>query len=117
MKAPMYCYIVSLNGIFININAAALKALGYTKDELVGKPLKTIYAPNSHSKIDMLFAKWKTTGYLQNELVEIIKKNGEKRLVLLSVEAIKGEDGNIMQSISMQVDVTQMIKNEALAFE
>ena len=44
---PSYCYIVAGDCTILDINRAALRALGYKQDELIGKPLKTIYAPES----------------------------------------------------------------------
>jgi PAS domain S-box-containing protein len=37
----------SLNGEILDANPAACKALGYKKEELVGKPMSDIYAPES----------------------------------------------------------------------
>ena len=79
-----YGYIVSPQGQIIDVNAAACEALGYGKEELVGKPLSTIYAPESHAKMRDLLEEWKATGELRNEEMVIVTKSGEKRTVLVS---------------------------------
>jgi len=49
--SPEYCYMVSTDGLILDVNVAALNALGYKKPEVIGKPLlTTIYAPSSREK-------------------------------------------------------------------
>lgn len=109
---PGYCYMISPSGIIIDVNNSALKALGYTKEELQGKPLKTIYAPEVLPKMGELFKKWKMTGSFKDEEMVIISKDGRRRTVLLSVDAVKGKDGKIINSISVQRDITDRKKAE-----
>ena len=40
--SPDYCYILSTEGHILHVNEAALKALGYEREELVGQPLARI---------------------------------------------------------------------------
>jgi len=103
---PDYCYIVSAEGNILHINEAALKTLGYKKEELIGKPLATIYAPESLPKMKALFDQWKKEGEIKNEEMVILTKNGEKHTVLLNVGAVRGEDGKIIHSTSIQTDIT-----------
>ncbi len=104
---PEYCYMVSPNGEIIDTNLAACAALGYTKDELMGKPLSALYAPECLLKMQELFIKWKTEGELRNEEMIVITKQGQRRTVLLNVGSVKDSDGNILQSTSVQVDITE----------
>ena len=54
---PEYCYMISAEGVIFDVNNAALKTLGYKKEELVGKPLKVIYAPESLPKMRKLLGR------------------------------------------------------------
>jgi len=106
--APMYCYMVSLDGKIIEINKSALETLGYNKEELVGQPLMTtIYAPDSREKAKKLFAEWKETGKTEGEL-NIITKDGRERTVLLNVHSVRDTDGKMLHSISVQRDITEL---------
>ena len=109
---PEYCYMISPEGVIINVNNAALKALGYMKEELVGKPLKTIYAPEVLPKTKELFLKWGKTGKLKDEELVIITKKGDRRTVLLSADVVKDRDGKIMHSVSVQKDITEIKQAE-----
>lgn len=104
---PEYCYMVSPEGIIVDVNNSTLKILGYKKAELVGKPLETIYAPESLPKMKKLLEKWKNAGKLADEEMFIITKKGDRRTVLLSVGVIKDADGKVLNSISVQKDITE----------
>jgi formate hydrogenlyase transcriptional activator len=102
-----YCYIVSPEGIIQNVNKAAVRALGYRREELVGKPLETVYAPESLPKMGELSMRWKERGELHDEELVIIAKDGQKRLVLVNVEAVRDGKGNILYSTTVQTDITE----------
>jgi PAS domain S-box-containing protein len=105
--SPEYSYIISPDGRIMEINKSALETLGYTKEELLGKPLlSTVYAPSSQNKAQQLFETWKKTGTIQNEELEIITKQGEKRTVLLSAHSVK-ENSRLLHSVSVQRDITE----------
>ncbi len=107
-NSPEYCLIISLEGTILDINKSALKALGYLKKKIIGKPLlSTIYTPSSQEKAQKLFMKWSTTGELKNEELNIITKDGKERTVLLSVNAIRGTEGELFHSILVQRDITE----------
>jgi len=107
-NAPVYCYMISPEGKILDINSSALTALGYTKEEIVGKPLQTtIYAPSSIEKAKELFMRRKKTGKIRNEEITIITKKGEERTVLLSTDAVRDSAGKLVHSISIQRDITE----------
>ena len=103
---PEYCYITSPTGEILNANPAACTVLGYTREELVGKPLSAIYAPESFRKIIDLLERWNKTGTLHNEEMVILTRTGKRRIVLLNAGAVRDANGNILHSASIQVDIT-----------
>ena len=112
-EVPDYCYIVSPEGTILDINSAALRALGYRREEIVGAPLKTIYAPECHPRMMELFAQWKETGLIVDEEIVIVSKSGERRVVILNVGAERDHDGDILRSTSVQTDITERKRAEA----
>ena len=104
---PGYCYMVSPNGEIIDTNLAACTALGYTKGELMGKPLSAFYAPECVPKMRELFKKWKADGELRNEEMIVITKQGKRRTVLLNAGSVRDSNGNILHSTSVHVDITE----------
>ena len=109
-NAPIYEYMVSPEGTILEINKTACTILGYKKEEIIGKNLTTIYAPESHEKMKVLLSKWKETGEIDNEEMVIETKQGEKRIVLLSTTSVRGADGAILYSLSVLKDVTEINK-------
>ncbi|NIO44137.1 MAG: MEKHLA domain-containing protein [Candidatus Aenigmarchaeota archaeon] len=109
---PAYCYMISPEGLIIDVNKSALKILEYKKENLVGKPLKKIYAPESMQKMKLFFKKWKKYGKINNEEMTIISKSGKKRTVILSANSVKNKNGKILHSISVQKDITERKKIE-----
>jgi len=105
---PDYCYMVSPNGLILNVNKAAAEMLGKSRDELIGKPLKNIYSPSSQRLLKKTFAKWKKNGFLKNEKMFIVDKSGQERAVLLNVGSIRDESGNIVSSVSVQRDISEV---------
>ena len=71
---------------------AALKALDYTRVELIGKHIRMIYAPECEEKVKEVFQNWKANGTVINEELVIVEKNGGKRIVLLSASAVQLPD-------------------------
>jgi PAS domain S-box-containing protein len=106
---PEYCYFSSPDGIIIDVNRSALETLGYRKDEIVGKPVETIYAPEYASKARDLVSQWLQTGQLVDEEMVIITKDGERRTVLLSATAVYN-NGELDHSISIQKDITERVE-------
>jgi PAS domain S-box-containing protein len=99
-----YCYILSPEGLILDINSSALKALGYAKAELVGQPLLTaIYPQRSRPKAQALFSQ----GRLVDELLTIVSKSGEERSVLVNADVQKNEAGKITGLILVQHDLTE----------
>jgi PAS domain S-box-containing protein len=104
--SPEYCYMVSPNGEIMDINSAVCASLGYTREELVGKPMSIIYAPESRLKVLELLSRSRAEGQIRGEEIVIATKHGQKRTVLLNTGAVRDSDGNILHSTSVQVDIT-----------
>lgn len=111
-----YCYMLSSEGVIVDVNASALKTLGYTRDDLVGQSIPKIYAPESHARAREVFEKWKRTGRVENEELVILTKSGQRRTVLLNASAHKSDRG--LFSVSVQTDITERKKaEEALRYK
>ena len=104
---PEYCYMISPEGIILDVNNAALTSLGYKKEELIGEPLAKIYFPDSMPKMKKLYTEWKKTGSIKNQEIRIVTKDGARRTVLLSAGAVKDAEGKILYSVSVQRDITE----------
>jgi PAS domain S-box-containing protein len=114
---PESCYLVGLDGAILGANLAATDALGYRKEELIGKHLSSIYAPESHSRFIDLLKKWRATGSLQNEEIAILTKSGERRTVLLTAGSILDTNGKPLYFTCTHLDITGRKEIEKLLQE
>ncbi len=108
-SSPDYCYMVSSDGKILDINVSALNILGFTnKKEIIGKQIiPAVYSNETHAK--ELVKKWLKDGKLRNEEIKI-KSKKEERIVLLSVDNVNDNTGNLIYSILMQKDITDINK-------
>jgi diguanylate cyclase (GGDEF)-like protein/PAS domain S-box-containing protein len=104
---PEYCYIISPNLEIIDINNAALKALGYKKEQLIGKPVEVIYAAESLQKLKKCLTSLRKNGGSKDEEMTILTNEGNERSVLLSASAVKNKTGKLLYSIAMHRDITE----------
>jgi PAS domain S-box-containing protein len=109
---PECCYMISPGGIVLDVNPAACEALGYTKEELIGKEVSIIYAPESHAKMHELLEKWKKTGRLESEEIVVLTRDGERRIVLVNAGSVVDAEGNLLHSTSVHVDITERKRAE-----
>ncbi len=109
---PEYCYMISPEGIVLDVNAAACEALGYTKEELIGKAASIIYAPESRCKMRDLLEKLKKTGRLEAEEIVVLTRDGRRRVVLVNAGSVVDAEGNLLHSTSVHVDITERKRAE-----
>ncbi|MHB8278087.1 MAG: PAS domain-containing sensor histidine kinase [Candidatus Humimicrobiaceae bacterium] len=111
---PVLQYNINPDGIILDCNRLVLKTLGYkNKEELVGKSfLSAVCGPSSVEKAKKLFLKWKKTGTLKNEELQI--KTLEDRLikVLLNANTLYDKNGEAQFCIVTQIDIDQYRKAE-----
>jgi PAS domain S-box-containing protein len=104
---PELLYMVSPEGNILDVNDWAIHALEYERQELIGRPLTMIYPPEAHPRMKELFERWEKGGEIKNEEMVIITKNGERRVVLVNVGAVRDQHGTIIHSTSIQTDITE----------
>lgn len=107
---PEYCYMTSATGEILDVNPAACDGLGYKREELLGKPLSSLYAPDSARRLIDLVDKLKRTNTLHNEEMVVLTKAGKRRTILLNAGGVKDTNGNVAYVASVQVDITQRKK-------
>jgi PAS domain S-box-containing protein len=92
-------------GDFINVNKQFLKTLGYTKEEIIGKPIKNLDFFNDISQGEKAIEIFKKNGQLDNFETCIKNKNGELVYCLFSMDKIKIQ--SIEYIFTSATDITQ----------
>ncbi len=111
--APCGYHSVDAAGRFVEINATALRWLGYSREDLVGK--KTIFdleSPASRPRGLVAFNHLKQGIPVQDLQVDLIRKDGTPLTVLLNATALMDAAGKLVQTRSAYVDVSSRMRAE-----
>ena len=94
----------------LEFNPAAERAFGYTRDEVVGRPVSMLYAdPESADAIRRLV--FERQGVISE--VENRRKNGEVFTSLMSAAVLRDADGKALGILGTSIDVTERKQAEA----
>jgi PAS domain S-box-containing protein len=77
-KSPDAVLIRDVNGKVIDVNVEATKLFGYSKKELVGKPLSKQYPPEELERAHKAFGSVKLRGKARLDNVYVLRKGGQK---------------------------------------
>lgn len=105
-NAPDLMHSLNSDGYIIECNETELKSLGYARDELIGRHIKEIVAPEYHGLFEEKFQELKDRGSAEVEW-HILKKNGERLMVHVRVSAIYDESGQFVKSSAIMYDLTE----------
>lgn len=102
-------FLVRRDGCISLANQSALTLLGYNEHELMGQPLKSIFAEHEWEKIEK-------AGNLEsgtsNRETTVITKDGRMIPVLLSISIVRDKEGNSLGRVCIGSDLTDHKKAE-----
>jgi len=118
-NAPNAYYSIGSDGRINKCNKHAALMLGYAPHELIGRERIEIYAdtPDGREKSDIIFERFKSGMEILDEEVQMKKKDGTAIWVSLTVNAFRDSAGELIESRSMAVDITERKKGEELRRE
>ncbi|HQT26017.1 MAG TPA: PAS domain S-box protein, partial [Burkholderiales bacterium] len=94
---------------FISVNPAFAKERGYTPEELVGKPVFSVFPEDLHEEVQSRIALLDTQTHLVYES-EHVTKDGRRFPVLLDITTILSEDGKPLNRIAYALNLTDMFE-------
>ncbi len=104
------------SGRIMDVNQAFLKLYGYEKDDVLGKNPRII--KSEHTTKEQYESMWadilnEAKGFWQGQIINK-KKDGTEVPVLISINAIKDEAGEIRNFLAITFDLTEHIEKERL---
>ncbi len=111
-NAPCGYHSIDAEGKVVKINQTELDWLGYSRDEMIGKPIVDFLTPASRQKVRDIFDAFMKTGQLLGAEREFVRKDGTVLPVQLNSTAIYDKDGNFHMSRSILTDITERKKME-----
>jgi PAS domain S-box-containing protein len=102
------------DGSILTCNSAVLELLGYDKKTITGMKVLDLYAhtPDGVSKAQAVFDRFKAGESIRDVELQMQHKNGLPIWVSLSVEPVKDSAGNITESRSIMVNISDRKKAE-----
>jgi PAS domain S-box-containing protein len=102
----MYVSVDSATGRIIQCNKTLERVMGYTNEELIGRPIFEMYDPADLPRVKELFVQFTTEGKLQNEELRLRSKDGRVFDVNLNTTAVCDESGRVISSRSVWRDIS-----------
>ncbi|MHA1509762.1 MAG: PAS domain S-box protein, partial [Promethearchaeota archaeon] len=113
-SAPNAYFSIAPDKFIIRCNNAAVKLLGYSREELIGMKIFDIYSdsPEGLPKAKVVFKKFVEGIPIQDEELQMRHKDGTPIWVSLTVKAVQDQKGQVIVSRSMVIDITERKKAE-----
>jgi PAS domain S-box-containing protein len=108
-NAPNAYLSVGIDGKILRCNHRVEELLGYTTKELLGRPVLDLYAdtPHGKTKAKEVFERFKIGEIVRNEELQMQKVDSSIVWISLTVNAIKDTQGQVTESRSILVDITE----------
>jgi len=113
MDAADPIMIEDLDGNVTAVNHAAVHAYGFSRDELIGRPVKILVPPERHLQADDLLQRCLAGEEVLN--IEGLRWNRQHEIsdVLLTLSALKDEDGKTMAIATIAKDISELKRVES----
>ncbi len=95
-NSPDLLRTIDLNGTVIDCNQSYAKSLGYSKEEVIGRPISEFTAEKSHGELRNGLEEWKATGVISNREIWLRRRDGTEFPTLLSGTSIYDEGGRVV---------------------
>lgn len=106
-NAPdMYVSVNAKTALIENCNITLANTLGYSKEQIVWRPVFEIYHPDCLNQAKEVFEEFLERGEIHDKELQLRRKDGSKLDVSLNVSAVRAEDGTILFARSILRDIT-----------
>lgn len=107
-NTPAMLHSINKKGRLVSVSDNWLDVLGYEREEVVGQRLTDFLAEGSRQYAEhVVVHEFFKTGYCKDVSYQFVKKNGERIDVVLSAFGERDENGNIIRSLAVSIDVTE----------
>jgi PAS domain S-box-containing protein len=108
-EAPNAYFSVGTDGRIEQANRSAVELLGYSLDEMIGKPVLNLYAdtPNGKARARRVFQRFLAGEDIRREEMEMCRADGNRVWISLTVRPIRDKEGRVVVSRSAVEDITE----------
>ncbi|MDI1478071.1 PAS domain S-box protein [Polyangium sp. y55x31] len=113
---PAIMHSIDAQGRISAVNDRWIEAMGYTRDEVLGRRSTEFLTPESARYArEVVLPAFFRTGRCDNVLYQFVRKDGSLLDVMLSAIADRDEEGNTVRSQAVLTDVTERLAAERAA--
>lgn len=113
-NAPdMFCSVDAITGKIIQCNNTLSRETGYSKEEIIGRPVFEICHPECLPKVHTAFEQFVNTGVVRDVELQFQRKDGSRMDVMLNVTATRDAEGKILYSRSIIRNISEYKRLEA----
>jgi len=114
-NTPAMLHSIDINGYLVSVSNYWVEALGYRRDEVLGRKLTSFMTDESRRYAETnIFPAFFKTGFCKDVAYQYVRKNAEIVDILLSAIADRDKDGNIVRTLAVSIDVTDRKRAEIL---
>ena len=113
-NTPAMLHSIDTNGCLVSVSNYWIEALGYGRDEVIGRKLTDFMTDKSrHYAETEIFPIFFKTGFCKDVSYQYVRKNGESVEILLSAIADRDTGGKIVRTLAVSIDVTDRKRAES----
>lgn len=106
-NSPDMCLSVDIaTGRILCCNTTLLSTTGFTREEVVGRPVIEMYDPACYERSREILQQLRTTGEVRNAEMVLLTKAGQRLEVSLNVSAVRDAGGRVLYSRSVWRDMS-----------
>lgn len=115
-EAPNAYLSCGVDGLVKRVNRSTVELLGYSRSELVGRPVADLHAdtPDGKAKAEEIFRRFLAGEEIRDEELEMRRADGGRIWVNLSMRPVRDREGNVIASRSVIADITKQKKLDQL---
>ena len=113
-NAPNAYFSITVDGSVLSCNSAALHLLGYDKKTITRMKVLDLYADTPHgiSKAREILKRFQVGESIRDVELQMKRKDGQPIWISLTVEPLKDRDGNVIESRSMVINISERKRAE-----
>lgn len=110
-EVPIAYQSLDIEGRYLDVNKGLCTLLGYSSDELLGKPFDDFWPPDVRDLFPAGFVSFKRTGSATNQL-RLRRKDGGEIAVILEGRVQRDPEGNFLRTHCILTDITDQKRIE-----
>jgi PAS domain S-box-containing protein len=112
-NTPAMLHSVDPSGNLLSVSDYWCEMLGYRREEVIGRNILEFHTEVSRrGAVEIVFPEFMNKGFVKEVSFQFVKKSGEIIDILLSAFAERNDQGDILRSLSISIDVTERLKAE-----